>query len=348
MPPARRGDTIIHMRAARFLRLLVVLALLTGVAATFPADAREVQAVPECAVCGEAITEDIFQTRGKSYHSDHFRCAQCNRPITGSYSEFGGKNYHNDCFKNHVALRCALCEDVIHGEYLEDFWGNSYCYRHDKDAPVCDSCGRFISDRTTQGGVRYDDGRYICNVCRPESITDIDDILDLVHEVAEQMGTFGMKVDYNGIKIHLVGRDRMQRLSGHHSPGLRGFTDYREDFRVFGKSKNRRMDLYLLYGMPRMELISTIAHELAHVWQFNRGAFRNESAWAEGSCNYASYLVLAQYPGRESSFFRTSLTRDEDKIYGDGFRRVKTLAEAEGRREWLRYLGRGADFPPGY
>ena len=303
---------------------------------------------PACGACGEPITVESFQTKGVYYHSACFRCAQCDRAITGPYSEYKGKNYHNDCFERFVALKCALCQQTIRGEYLQDFWGNSYCLRHDDDAPVCDSCGRFIADNTTGGGVRYDDGRFICNICHPKSMTDIDEILGLVHEVAGHMRSLGMKTDYHGIRIHLVGREEMQKLSGHHSEGLRGFTDYREDFRVFGKSHDRKMDMYLLYGMPRMELISTIAHELGHVWQFNRGRFRNDRAWNEGSCNFAAYLVLARYPGKESAFFRASLARDDDSVYGEGFRRVKVLAEAEGTKSWLRYLSRSTDFPAGY
>lgn len=329
----------------RFLGVLVLFACVLGIAAPLLASNGP---LPVCPACGEAITSNAFSTKGAVYHPDCFRCAQCNRRISGSYSEYKGKNYHNDCFERHVALKCALCSGIVRGEYLQDFWGNSYCMRHEQDAPVCDSCGRFIADGTTGGGVRYDDGRFVCNICQPKSVTDIDEILDLVHDVAKQMRSAGMKVDYDGIRIHLIGRDEMQKLSGHHSEGLRGFTDYREDFRVFGKSHDRRMDMYLLYGMPRMELISTIAHELGHVWQFNRGCFRNDRAWNEGSCNYIAYLVLAKYPGRESSFFRASLSRDDDSVYGEGFRRVKNLAEAEGTKSWLRYLARSTDFPAGY
>lgn len=317
--------------------LLVALAV-TGLA----------EDAPTCAECGKAISAGAFQTQGRVYHPDCFVCALCQRPITGPYSQSRGKVYHNDCFHDHVALKCSLCDAMLRGEYLQDYWGNSYCKRHDGEAPVCDSCGRFVSDKLTGGGMRYDDGRYMCNLCKPESMTDVDDILEIVFEVAEHMKTFGMAVDYNGIQINLVGRDKMQTLSGHHSNGLRGFTDYREDWRVFGRSQNRKMQMYLLYGMPRMEIINTIAHELAHVWQFNRGRFKNEREWSEGSCNYAAYLVLAKYPGRDSSFFRTSLIRDVDPVYGDGFRRVKTLAEAEGNGVWLRYLTKSADFPKGY
>jgi hypothetical protein len=327
------------------MRVALLLLLLTGV---FALPLRAEQPPPVCAACNEPLDGNFFRTKGVYYHPEHFRCAECDREIRGSYSEYDGKVYHNGCFQDHVALRCSLCNAIIQGEYVQDYWGNSYCHHHSGEAPVCDSCGRFISDDITGGGVRYDDGRFVCNICRPTSITDITELLELVHEVAEYMKEFGMDPDYNGVRIHLVGRDRMQQLSGHHADGLRGFTDYREDFRVFGFSKNRRMDMYLLYGMPRMEIISTVAHELAHIWQFNRGRFRNERDWAEGSCNYAAFLVLGRYPGRESSFFRLSLTRDTDDVYGDGFRRVRTMAEAEGTRNWLHYLGRTPDFPSGY
>ncbi len=320
--------------------LLLFVATFAGIA--FADDAQI------CNSCGKTIEGDAFHTQGYVYHPDCFRCEVCERPITGSYSEQRGKVYHNDCFLDHIALKCSLCNSVLRGEYLQDYWGNSYCKRHDGEAPMCDSCGRFVSMELTGGGTRYDDGRFICNICKPKSVTDVDEILEIVFDVASHMKTFGMEVDYNGIEIHLVGRDKMQTLSGHHSNGLRGFTDYSEDWRVFGKSQNRKMDIYLLYGMPRMEIINTVAHELAHVWQFNRGRFRNDRAWAEGSCNYASYLVLGKYPGRESSFFRTSLTRDADPVYGEGFRRVKSLAESEGTKAWLRYLTKSADFPKGY
>jgi hypothetical protein len=330
------------------MRVLAVLVVLLCVFGSAAASVGTPPSTPLCAACDKPVSGATFQTKGLIYHADCFRCAYCNRPIAGPYSEYKGKNYHNDCFSRHIALRCELCGDLIRGEYLQDFWNNSYCLRHDRDAPVCDSCGRFISEKTTGGGVRYDDGRYICNLCHPKSLTDIDDILALVHEVAGHMREMGLKVDYNGIRIHLIGREDMKSKSGHHSDGLRGFTDSREDFRVFGHSHGREMDMYLLYGMPRMELVSTIAHELGHVWQFNRGRFRNDRAWNEGSCNYIAYLVLSQYPGREAAFFRASLTRDDNQVYGDGFRRVKVLAETEGTRTWLKMLSRNTDFPSGY
>lgn len=302
----------------------------------------------KCAVCGEPITGAVFETNGVYYHPEHFRCAYCDRPITEKYTSYHGKNYHVDCFRRNIAARCALCGGVIEGEYFEDFWGNAYHLKHKDKAPCCDSCGRFISDSITGGGVRYDDGRYICAICHPESVEDINDILDIIHEVAEHMTDFDMDVDYRGVEVHLIGRDQMKEIAGQHSNSLRGFTDYSEKWRLFGKPQNRKVNVYLLYGMPRMELISTVAHELAHVWQFNQGRFDQDPEFAEGSCNYAAYLVLGMYPGQLSSFFRNTMMKSEDPVYGEGFRRVKRYAEAVGADDWLWRVKQSRRLPRGY
>jgi len=302
-----------------------------------------------CKACGQPVTGAYFEASGNTYHPEHFRCAQCDRPIvTASYTEYKDRNYHNDCFRDHVALRCDLCGGVIQGEYVIDFWGNAYHLHHQGEAPCCDSCSRFISEKLTGGGVRYDDGRYICNICRPTSVTDVEEILHMVDEVAGHLRKLGMKVDYKGMRVHLVGREQMRDLSGEHSEGLRGFTDYSEDWRIFGKSGNRHIDVYFLYAMPRMELLSTIAHELAHVYRFNQGRFDGYRPWVEGSCNYAAYLVLGRYPGRESAFYRATMAQNQDPVYGEGFRRVKRLAEEEGTRAWVKRVKREHGFPEGY
>jgi hypothetical protein len=91
--------------------------------------------------------------------------------------------------------------------------------------------------------------------------------------------------------------------------------------------------------MPRVEMIGTLAHELTHVWQFLHGRLRSDRALSEGSCNFASYWVLRQMaPGEESDFIIESMLRDEDKIYGEGFRRVKRYVEQNGISGWLALM----------
>lgn len=301
-----------------------------------------------CKYCSTAIEGAHFESGADYYHPDHFRCEYCSDRISGPYTEYKDKNYHSECFRTQIALRCALCEDIVEGEYLLDFWGNAYHLHHREDTPACDSCSRFLSPATTGGGVRYDDGRYVCGICHESSVTDIDVIMRLIEEVGRYMDSFGMTVDYKGLEVHLIGQDQMRDLAGEHSSGLRGFTDYSEDWRLFGRAKNRKLNVYFLYGMPRIELISTISHELGHVWQFNHGRFENDKAWAEGSCNFASYLVLGRYSDKEADFFRHSIAADENRIYGEGFRRVKRYVDDKGVDAWLKQLRKKPGFPRSY
>lgn len=325
-------------------RLLLICLIIALVAVPAAAGAGE----HVCAKCGHVIEGPYFQAGNDYYHPEHFTCEYCGKPITGSYTEYQGSNYHTDCFTRSVALRCALCNQIIRGEYIQDFWGNAYHKYHQGEAPCCDSCSRFISPDITGGGVRYDDGRYICAICHKTSVTDIDVIMGLIDEIAGHLADMGMDIDYKGLEVHLIGQDQMKDLAGQASNGLRGFTDYSHDWRIFKRTGNRKLNVYFLYGMPRMELISTIAHELTHIYQFNNGRFHNDRTFAEGSCNYAAYVVLSRYPGKNAEFFRNAMMNETDPVYGEGFRRVKRFAEAEGTGAWLERLRSKDDLPRGY
>ena len=301
-----------------------------------------------CKKCGEKITGSYFGTEGFYYHSQCFQCEYCATPIKGEYTTYRGKNYHTPCFKDNVAKRCSLCDGFIEGEYLFDFWGNAYHLTHRAESEACEYCGRFVAPQTTGGGVRYSDGRIICNICRESAITDRNDASLVMAEVARYMGRFGMDVNIGEVNLHIVGLQTMQKLLGRGSYRLTGFTDFEESKSLFGIAATRRIDVYLLYGMPRIDVVSTLAHELAHVWQFKAGQLNNDKAFSEGSCNYASYLVLRNYHGLSSEYVVTSLIGDENDIYGEGFRRVKRYAEAEGTDAWLDRLEKKNSLPKGY
>jgi hypothetical protein len=306
------------------------------------------QEPPVCGKCGELITEAFFETQGVYYHPHCFACEYCGGPIKGAYTTYHGSNYHTTCFESSVAKRCALCNGVILGEYILDFWENAYHPSHRKDTEACEYCGRFIAPQTTGGGVRYSDGRFICNICRESAITEKDEAMLIMGEVARYLRLYGMDVELGEVDLHVVGLSEMQNKSGKGSYRLTGFTDYEESKGLFGFGVKRRVDVYLLYGMPRIDVVSTLAHELAHVWQFRAGRLDNDEAFAEGSCNYAAYLVLQHYEGRKSEYIIENLIEDESDIYGDGFRRVKRYAEAEGINIWLERLREKDSFPGGY
>ena len=99
--------------------------------------------------------------------------------------------------------------------------------------------------------------------------------------------------------------------------------------------------IYILRDMPTFHFIATAAHELMHVWQRLNGSDRNRLITVEGSCNYASYLVLSTYEDKRAKYIIESLKQDDNPIYGDGFRLIKEFVEKNELPAWLNALRRG-------
>lgn len=325
-------------KAPQILALAFVLALGLVPAATG-------QEAHFCAACGDPISDGYFETKGHFYHPQHFLCAHCNEPIKSAYKSYKGSNYHDDCFKDHVALHCAVCGGVIEGQYIIDSWGNGYHISHRGEVPTCDFCMRFITHDLYDGSVNYSDGRTLCRVCHKSAVKKLDEARRLMREVARHLQRFGIDVDIDQVQLHMTGLKKMQLLVHKHSHGLRGFTDYQEEKNIIGMTRRRQVDVYVLYGSPRVEMMATLAHELTHVWQFFNGWLAADPALAEGSCNYAAYLTLRKVGGKEAEFIMQRMIDDDNAVYGEGFRRVKRYAEENGLARWLVLLESNGSLP---
>jgi hypothetical protein len=333
-----------------------------------------------CDYCKEPIKMRYVEIDGKYYHPIHFKCAHCDRPIIDlkyykkndryycekcfkeqfaprcgycgkviedNYIIVEDKAYHRDCYNNHVAIRCAVTGKQITGEYLFDFWGNNYSKYLESKIPRCDYCGRLISDVTTGGGATYTDGRHICNLCYPETVTDLKQARDLLNKVKAILANNGIIIDYDKIGLQLVDGNRLKKLSGNVNDNEMGFVEYE-----YSSYENvvimKRLEVFILTGIPKMHFNSVVAHELMHVWQYLHGMLDNDPAFSEGSCNYASYLTLQTLTGKMSDYIIHNLENDPTADYGDGFRRVKKLVERRGINYWLDYLKNNKNFPPGF
>jgi hypothetical protein len=317
----------------RSLRFLVLTALLIAIASTSHA-----QGIVRCAACGQVILDDHLQVGSQYFHYEHFRCEYCKQAIPGTYVPAGGKFYHSECYQKQFVVVCVVCNKVILEDYREDFWGNPAHLSHDDDTPSCDFCERFIVGGLTAQSVELRDGRRLCGVCAATSVTTLAQARDLVAMVASSLGEHGIRVSVDGIPILLLGADRMGKLSTDFAHPLVGFTDYASTRAADDTTTIASYNIALLNGMPELQMASTIAHELMHVWLFRHGATRDDPPWTEGSCNYASYLILQDTSTRESAFLLNQLEVDTDSTYGEGFRRVKKYVDENGVDAWLEAL----------
>ena len=334
-----RSDGSFMRRPAIIVVGIIAALAMTGV--PFHADQ------PVCGACGRSIDSDYVTAGGETYHAEHFVCALCKEVLDGEYIVHEGRNYHPSCYTDRVAPRCALCGKVLERRYIEDYWGNSYHTRHDGEEPRCDYCKRFISDRLTKGGVTYDDGRVVCRLCSRRAIDRDDEARALLRSVAASLRDFGIDVDVGAVRLHLIDRRELMRRAGGGRKDFQGFTSFQQEARR-GSPGAATIDVWLLWGLPREEAVSTLAHELMHVWLTFRDRDQKNGALSEGSCNYAAYLVLGNESGPLSAYIVEAMMEDDDPAYGKGFRRVRRFAEEKGVGKWLQWIATKDRFPAGY
>lgn len=338
------------------------------------------QTIKICAECKKAIEGSFIEYKGKFFHSEHFVCSKCNKPLGGKvfyetddglfdkecYEEFiaprcsfCGKplsdeyivsnelKYHKSCFEKNIAIRCVICSEIIEGTYSVDHWGNKFHTDHRNEIPECSFCGRLMTKEIAGGGFHYSDGTDICKDCGENAIKDISRARKITQQIRLQLEKQGIKIQYGDIPLKLVGRDELQKDEKTDGHKTRGITHQKLTYTNKSVS-SRNISISLQYGMPELSFIATAAHELMHVYQYLNSPDNNHPAFCEGSCNFASYLILRENDDKLATYILKSMEEDEDPHYGAGYRRVKAMVEKKGIAFWLESLRKSKSFPSGY
>jgi hypothetical protein len=291
-----------------------------------------------CAACGKKLGRDFVEIEEKYYHSKCFTCNYCNKPIPDSFTRYEGKNYHTQCFEAQIAIRCDFCGGIIKGKYISNFWGNAYHPEHEGEEIQCGFCGRFIVGKLVEKSVVFQDGRHHCGECISTAVFESGEAKSLLKEVAEWLDDFGLGVDPKLIEVSLVNKDALRRLAAGESQDARGFVDHEVTRTLSGDVTHQATRMYLLYGIPRTEMIGTIAHELTHVWMFLQSGKERDKALVEGSCNFSAYLILKKIGTDQAMFIIDNMQNNPNAAYGEGFRLIKRYVEANGLDGWRRLM----------
>ncbi len=296
-------------------------------------------APPVCAGCGESVEIDSWiKIDGRDYHPDCFRCAHCSQPIgDDGYYRHNNRYYDRACFTNHIAPRCDLCDEILDGPAIVDFFDNRYCAFHEGADPRCTCCGRFISDELTDGGRQYDDGRQICNLCLALAVFGRAEGRAVLSSTRDRLATFGIYIE-GPIRLHMIGQTELRQRSEGFLSDPQGVATYRKETKSDGLVLREDFEIYSLRGLPRLSLSSVLAHELMHIWLFQNAAADLDPALCEGACNYVSYLVVTDIDSEHAAMLLDKLQRDVSPIYGDGFRRTAEYVARVGVENWLNYM----------
>lgn len=289
-----------------------------------------------CTVCKKSLGSQWVTSGSRKYHEECYKkfiqlkCKVCNLPIDGQYNHDSEGNYHISCYKDNKALKCNVCSEIIEGQYLYDLWGNNSHAEHNKEkVNFCSCCFRIISEKTSKGFQKNQDGRIICGICQETEIIEQHQTIPSKMRVVEQLNKVGFSYIPSMIKITLDNKININKMLGSSiTTNTHGYT--KTTTKSFnGKTISKEHAIWMLYGLPKLLFDGVLAHELLHVWlsENNINLTHEEE---EGFCNLGAYLIYKNNNTQFSEVLIKSLEDDTDKVYGDGYRLMKSKLDDKG------------------
>lgn len=289
-----------------------------------------------CGICGKDLGWVSIVSEGKQYHPDCFennsniQCTICRKPIFDQYVKDGAGACHLTCFKETKLKRCSVCNLPMEGEYIGDVWGQGAHKDHNGQPLVmCDSCGRIICP-ASGNGVRYQDGRSSCGICKSSAVLDDKTIFPVMAELSKLLskkgiGPFSLKT----IRVELVD---CKSLDPKYTSG--SMRNKRGETQTSFMSKGGVIvgwthRIRIQYGLPMTLFKGILAHEMLHVW-LNENKVKMTDRETEGFCNLGILLVAENEGTDFSRVLRQNLEQNTDEVYGEGYRLMKARLDKLG------------------
>ncbi|HVU67514.1 MAG TPA: protein DA1 [Ktedonobacteraceae bacterium] len=306
---------------------------------------------PRCSYCSQPISGPYQRYEGRSYHNECYRehvgprCAYCQRPISGVYQKYEGHSYHSACYREHVAPRCIYCHKPLLSEYLLDGWGGTYCLEHQDQYPHCSFCGRLVPPvQQTPGWDAY--GVTRCAICRASSIEAVEQAQPLFQECKQWIARQGFRFNQLPLRLELHDRPTLLRmLQGRSINHPLGVTLSSRQMRNGHLYTSQIEGVAMLQGMPPTLFAGVVLHELGHVW-LTVHHIEHLPPWAEeGFCQLLSYRYYSTLNTPEARYHAERLEHSNDPIYGEGFRKMRALADKMGFQRFIENLQTGKRLP---
>lgn len=199
------------------------------------------------------------------------------------------------------------------------------------DANRCDLCWSPLEGALVQ----LEDGRRRCASCSADAVNDeapLDEIrVSLGGFFASELGiTFPKQV-----AVHLVSKTEMARLAGERLSSFSGVTP--EDLAGLFAPYPDRLAIYVLRGLPRVETVRVVAHELAHAWVSLECPPGVELGDNEGFSEWVAHrALLAAGLTREAAWMFL-----ETGPYGVHFKRFEVIGRVRGPAQTIAAMREG-------
>ena len=206
---------------------------------------------------------------------------------------------------------------------------------------VCDFCAAPLAAIYD----RLDDGRCRCADCTAQAIDTTEQFRRVYREVVEQMeGDYGIPLRRD-LGVRFVNAEQLAASMGEAfvpTPAL--------DPRTIGlavRNPDGSAELLLENGTPRLMTAATLAHELTHIWQFDRKVDLNRVPLEtiEGQARFIEIDYLRRHGGRPLAETIARASRDGTDVYSRGYRQIEAICSGSDGRVFACFerLLRGED-----
>ena len=265
------------------------------------------------------------------------RCGVCKKKVDADKMRAGQGVYHPSCFT------CLVCERPFleRQSISRDEWGGMVHSEHLRQAVSCGSCGRLFSPKKAAREQFLSDGRVSCLACLREAVTDAATLDAVSQRVRRGMSELGLPPPTGPLSMRLVDQGKLNReVERVHGRGsLRGLT--LTTFRTVTGGPNAGTtfshEVWVLAGLPVVECVSVLAHELGHVWM-NENYIDMSPPAVEGFCNLLSMHALQKESSKLAQVLRKNLEMSDDRVYGRGFRDMSKQLDKMGWPGLIRDL----------
>ena len=214
---------------------------------------------------------------------------------------------------------CLYCKKHIQGQYYFDWAGHSVCLSHINSVVKCASCGQFCDSKAKDIGLSMK----VCTHCQKYRIErdEADKIISFVNGVFE-----GTEIGWvSSWSLKMISAEALYKITK--DANVRGLA----------QANGTEYTIYVYRELSRVAFAQVLAHEMLHVYQYKHH-LSPPRAKCEGFCNLGSYVVLDKINNNESIAAIDNLTKSDDPIYGDGFRKMLSIYNKGGWKDCISEL----------
>jgi len=300
-----------------------------------------------CSCCDGVIMGRYYSIEGRGTFCHRCRkkytpCDCCGFPVADGVrikDRSGKRSLCRICFD--TAERCYACGNPLTREFFShsEWPDRKFCRSCEGYRKHCDFCSSPVGNRS----YGYEDGRVSCADCHSTAVVAHKDITALEKKVRPIFSNrFSMKLrPAHECPVHLVSAGELSRIIGKKNTVGRGFTQrerglfHAEQTRTLRGTEvvrqTENLAIYVENGLPHLEAISVLAHELAHLWQYDNLPKRDvDLRWKEGHSSWVQYHVLFSLADKRAVRLAARLTLVTDEIYGAGLQMMLNLERKHG------------------